>query len=448
MNGASVPVPARVTRRSAIGGTVAGVSAGAVFTAACGAGQAGPAAKEVAPATITDLSPNNQQRLQRHRQAFDAFTAEHPNVKVEINPLPEGQTWDTAMVVRHQAGDPADVMEFVTYWHHLLPLGVPVDLAPLMKRAKIETSRFLPEPVANFTVADKLYAMPVSLSVDGFGYNVDLLERAGLAPPPANPEDKSWTMEKFFEYTQKLTKQGDQWGFGGRHSGGGGFYHEATFFGMGVWDEKTRKLTIDTPEFRKGLEFWRDLDLRYHFQPTTQEARQLISGDVFLSGKIGIQNEYVGSTPSFRWGLASLPYSGPGKNVAGRIGLHSLAMGRGKQQDAAWTLLDWYAQTANGGWYAWAQGQAVSPLVDEKASERPLKEWREVYNVDPKALLLQAKYSKRARWGISTLANSDQMDKDIQAAFTKFRAGQISTDELVREATRLASAALAATPAK
>jgi hypothetical protein len=40
------------------------------------------------------------------------------------------------------------------------------------------------------------------------------------------------------------------------------------------------------------------------------------------------------------------------------------------------------------------------------------------------------------------------MDKDIQAAFTKFRAGQISTDELVREATRLASAALAATPAK
>src|SRR5687767_912418 len=113
-----------VTRRSAM---VAGVAAGgAALAAACGATEPeGGTARSAAPVTLAYMAAGNTERMRRLATAYDQFTSEHPNVKVEINSLPEGQTWDVAMLVRHQAGDAVDTVEMVTYWHHLHPAGVP-----------------------------------------------------------------------------------------------------------------------------------------------------------------------------------------------------------------------------------------------------------------------------------------------------------------------------------
>ena len=414
--------------------------------AACGSPAAdGPSAATAAPVTLSFLgSSSAADRVQRTREVLDAFTAERPNIKVEIGAVPEGQNNQTAILVRAQSGDPLDVFEWPTYWHGFHTAGATTDLSARFKRDKIDPARFVPDHVANNTVDGKLHGVPISVSCDAWAYNLELLQQSGLAAPPANPDDKSWTMERFFEYAQKLTKPGQQWGFGGTHSGGGVFYHDGTFFGAGPWDEKARKMTVDTPAFRRGLEFWRDLETRYAYQPNAEERRSLVAPNqnLFLSGKIGFQGIFVGFKPDFRWGLATLPYCGQGRNVSGRLGLHSLFLGAGKQQDAAWTLASWFTQPQPGGRIVWALGHAVSPQLDEKASTYPQQVWRDQYGVDAKALLLQSRHSRRARWGLSTIRGWDDVHPQIEALNTRFRAGDLPTNDFVAEVTRLATRVL------
>jgi ABC-type glycerol-3-phosphate transport system substrate-binding protein len=444
----------RRTRRGALQrGALAGASAlaTAAVTAACGGQNAGrsdaqPAASQQ-PVTLSFLaSSTGAEKVQRLNDTFALFTKQHPSITVQVGLTPSGQTEQSAILVRAQSGDPADAVEWPTYWHGFLTAGAVIDLTDRYKREKLDTGKFLPEHVANITVDGKLYGVPISVSADGWAYNLDLLQEAGLQPPPANPDDRAWTMERFFEYAQKLTRAGERWGFGGTHSGGGTFYHDATFFGMGPWDEKTRTMTVDMPLFRKGLEFWRDLATQYRYQPSPDESKQITppGQNVFLSGKIALQDIFTGLTPSFKWGLATLPNSGSGRNVAGRLGLHSVYLGPGRKVDAAWTLAAWFAQPEPGGRAVWSLGHAVSPQVDAKASDFPQQVWRDSYRVDPKALLLQSRYSKRARWGLSTLKGWDDVDTQIQALYTRFRAGEISTSDFAGQAQRLGTQAIAA----
>jgi hypothetical protein len=73
------------------------------------------------------------------------------------------------------------------------------------------------------------------------------------------------------------------------------------------------------------------------------------------------------------------------------------------------------------------------------AAEHPQQVWRDSYRVDPKALLLQSRSSKRARWGLSTLTGWDDVDTQIQALYTRFRAGEIVSPATPR-CTTIASA--------
>jgi ABC-type glycerol-3-phosphate transport system substrate-binding protein len=433
------------TRRRLLALSLAATST-AALTAACGnqATESAPTAA-LPPARISYLLRGKGDRPQRFKELVALFNQEFPTIEVELA-TPATSNADTSILVRHQAGDPVDAYDFGQAWFVFQEAGAAIDLTDRFKRDKIDTAKFIPEPIHNNTVDGKLYGLPVSVGSDAWGYNLDMLERAGLKPPPADPTDKSWTVEKFLEYATKLTRPGEQWGFGGDNNGGETFYHDATFWGAGPWDEKTRKMTVNTPTFRQGLEFWRDLANKYAAQPTTTEMRQLTGTheELLKSGRIGFQTISNGIKPDFRWGLASLPYSGPGSNVSGRLGLSSIYMGPGKQLDATWRFVSWFSRPDPGSRFVWMLGQAVSPLLDDKASDLPMKAWRESYGADPKALLLQARHSKIARWGLSRIRNWDAADKDIQASYARFRAGEISTDQLVQDATRIGTAAIAA----
>jgi ABC-type glycerol-3-phosphate transport system substrate-binding protein len=436
------------TRRTLLA-SAAGAGFGIVL-AACGGAESGRAPEATVAsrpsATLSYLTPGGADVEMRLRQTFDRLTKEKPHLRVDIVPVPQGQSWLQALIVRSQGGTPIDAFEGYTYWHDLQPAGAAVDLTDRFKRDKVDTAKFVPDPIDNATINGKLYGMPISLSTDALGYNLDLLQQAGVAPPPANMDDKSWTTERFLEMAQKLTKAGQQWGFGGTYNGGGALYHDGTFFGAGPWDAKTRKLTFDTAGFRRGLEFWRDLDLKYHVQPTAAEMAQLVAPgkEVFATGKVALQCIYIGFKPDFKWGLATLPYSGTGPNISGRVGLHTMFMGPGKVQDAAWEMVSWFGQPEPGGLYVWSLGHAASPQLDPKASEYPQKVWRDSYGVDPKPFVLQSRSAKRARWGLAAIAGWGNADTEIMALYRRFRAGEVSTDEFVRESDRIGGAVIAA----
>ena len=64
-----------------------------------------------------------------------------------------------------------------------------------------------------------MWGIPVSVSVDMLAVNVEHLRQAGLALPPVDPADRSWTAEKFLAYCQKLTGGDQQYAFAGTPSG-------------------------------------------------------------------------------------------------------------------------------------------------------------------------------------------------------------------------------------
>jgi multiple sugar transport system substrate-binding protein len=434
----------RVTRRSVLGAAPAG--AAALTLAACGQGGPGvPAATGQAVKVIyMSLGAPGSDRARQEAELFQAFNQERRNIEVEVEAT-GASGWGglkEKFIIRHTGGDPADlVMNNWGTWTDMAEGGMLTELTPFFKRDKISYDLFIPTAIESHSVDGKVWAMPVSMSVDALAYNLDLFDRAGLKYPPVNPEDKTWTMERFLEYAQKLTQGNEQFGFGGTYTGFGTIgVADGTYFGQLAWDDKRKKCLIDTPLFQKGLQFWLDVATRYRVQPDAQERAALMggmTGDIFLTGKIGMQvtlSGYPRDRVSFRWGVATLPYSGQGRNISSRMWATALPMGRTPRAEQAWEVLKWLTRPENGGRFPLVAGHSVSPLV-KGGSDIAQKVRQQESGIDPKAWLLQAQYSPVSASGMLKYAAWPKAVEELTPKWNDFRGQRIGTSEYARTAT-------------
>jgi ABC-type glycerol-3-phosphate transport system substrate-binding protein len=205
-------------------------------------------------------------------------------------------------------------------------------------------------------------------------------------------------MERFLEYAQKLTKGRDQLGVG--NAFGLDFWTAGTYFGQGPWDDAARKALTNTPNYIRGLQFGLDLRDKFRVVPVGDEGARLLGGQrgaVFLSGKIGMQGvgPFLIDKPPFRWGLATLPYSGSGRNISGRQWAHGIFMGAvpAPRQEAVWQVLKWLLKPEHAGRYVVMNGHAVSALA-QGGSEYPQQAYLQRSGADAKAYLLSAQRSR------------------------------------------------------
>ena len=434
------------TRRGVMLGTAATAS---VLVAACGGSQtAAQPAGERQTVTITYMSLGDaaSDRVAQEKALFDTYHREGRGVLIEVEPT-GANGWGglkEKFIIRATGGDPADlVMNNWGTWADMSDGGMLTELTSLMKKDKIGYDLFLPSSIESHSADGKLWGMPVSMSVDALAYNVDLLAAAGLQPPPVNPDDKTWTMERFLEYAQKMTRAAEQFGFGGSYTGFGTVgVADGTFFGQLAWDDKAKKCLMDTPAFQKGLQFWLDVAHRYHVQPDAQETAAIragTTGNIFQTGKIGMQvtlSPFPKEQTPFRWGLATLPYSGAGRNVSSRMWATALHMGRTKRVDQAWNFLSWLTKPENGGRFPLVAGHAVSPLV-KGGSDIAQKRRQEESGVDPKAWLLQAQHSPVSGGGLLKYAAWNQASTELTPRWNDFRANKMSTTDYARAATEV-----------
>jgi multiple sugar transport system substrate-binding protein len=434
----------RVTRRRSLGATGAG---GLAWLAACGREQA--AAKPAAsgtPVKVTYMGPSaaGAERFQLETDLFQSFNQQRRDVQVEVASGPGGSWGDLRekFIVRHAGGDPVDLVQNAWgTWTDMAEGGTLTELTPLFKRDKVGFELFIPVTVEAYTVDGKTWGMPISVSADALAYNMDLFDKAGLKYPPVNPDDKTWTMDKFLEYAQKLTRGSEQFGFGGSSSGfGTAGVSDGTYFGQLAWDDKRKKCLMDTPLFQQGMQYWLDIATKHRVQPDAQEAAALRGslGNIFLSGKIGMQvilTIFPKEQATFRWGLATLPFSGPGRNSSARMWGSGLHVGRSPRADSAWEVLKWLTKTENGGRFPLTAGHAVSPLV-KGGSDLAQKLRQEQSGVDPKAWLVQAQYSPLSASGMLKYANWPKAAEELDPKYSKeFKAQKIGVTEYARAAT-------------
>lgn len=417
---------------------------------ACGGVPAGeqPAAKIAAPVTLLMLTDHSGADLEAQKALFSRFTQEQPNVSFELSPNGPGQAARDRVKVMAQGGTPPDFWETTrAAFGDMLLLGVIAPISDYLRRDKIPFEKmFLPDHVDHITVDGKIYGWPIVISADALAYNKELFDARGLPYPPVNTEDKTWTMEKFLDLAQKLTRNdGQVFGFGGARSGFDRLT-DGTNWGQPPWDGQSKSM-FDSALWQQAEQFWVDCIYKWHVQPTPEERPQLAppSGPFFFNAKTAM--DIVFGTPpanvGFKWGLATVPYSGKGKNISGRLGLHSLHMAQGgTHKDAVWQVFRWFRSKEHAGVFPMTWGSPVSPLLDG-GSDVAQAEYQRRNGVDPKAFQLTSLSAKRSGWGLQSMVKFQDYDPQIVKLYGDMFAQRISVGEYGKQATPIVNQMIA-----
>ena len=433
------------SRRMLLSGVV--MLPGAVALASCG--QSGPAASPVAPGAppkgkvLVMSYQTTSPRLDWQTAMYEDLNKEFKPKGLEVEFVNPGQLVIEKVTALHVAGTPADMFEWPRLWRELE--GVIGDVTTYVKRDKIDEKQWIPESINVMKdPAGKIWGLPVTISADAIAYNLDLFESSGVKPPPQDPDDKAWTTDSFLDLAKKLTKGTQQFGFGGSYTCGVDWMNASTYFGFGPVDLQAKKVTVNQSGYQRGLQYWVDMLHRHRVQPTTDELNALRSTpnqNAFLTGKIGMtQICNLAEKPTFRWGIAALPYTphaGQPRNVSSRISVHALFMdSESKNKDGVWEVLKYWMRPETNQRYVLSNGHVVSPLVKTQ-SERSLKDFQDRMGADPKAFFLQAQRSKVDAWGYYLLRNWAKARTEIDPLFTEAKANKMAIPEFAQKAQEI-----------
>jgi multiple sugar transport system substrate-binding protein len=146
-------------------------------------------------------------------------------------------------------------------------------------------------------------------------YNKTLFQQAGLPEP-----SPAWTWEDFLQTAQALTRdtdndgRTDQFGLGTEVS----LFRVAPF----IWQNggelanapvSPTQLMLDTPEATEAIQWFVDLQVKYHVTPNAEEEAAEDSESRFMNGTVGMYFNSRRTTPTFReitafeWDVAPLP---------------------------------------------------------------------------------------------------------------------------------------------
>jgi multiple sugar transport system substrate-binding protein len=200
------------------------LAAGGVLSAACGAGggsgqQAAPAPGAVPGGTLHAVV-NNPALIDRWTPGAEAFTREHPQLKIEFTPV-SGGGWGgyfEKVAVLVASGTPPDIIRIATegvqFFHHK---GMLLPLDPLIKRdANAEPMRGYLKDVHEDMLKSQQYngqqaTLPQGMNIPVIHYNTALFEKAGIPRPP-----DTWTIDDFERIARQFARPGDNppvWGF-------------------------------------------------------------------------------------------------------------------------------------------------------------------------------------------------------------------------------------------
>lgn len=383
------------------------------------------------------MSPDDTGRHDAETPIFADFAKANPGISVEI--VSGGASWDTVQTkLKTSIAGNVPINVFQNGWGSWGDFEAALmELTSLFARDKMDPYKLLTRPaVDTFLDQGKLWGFGlVGVSQDGLAFNQDLFDAAGLPHPPVDPTDQSWTMERFLESAQKLTKADQlQFGFGGSLAGfDTGGMTRGTFFGQGPWDDTVQQAQMDKPGMLQGLQYWKDIRDKYKVQPTSDQAKSIgAKGDIFTSGKIGMQVVY-GYIPkqTFNWGLVALPHDGS-DNISGRGYSMPLMATKTAAAEQTWTLLKWTLGSANAARFPETAHYAISPVLG--ASDQAKQAFKDKVGVDPTAYELMAQHSHVSAWGMLKYKGFSKVSDWLTNAFKPFDTGTQSTSDYAKGA--------------
>lgn len=255
----------------------------ALFAVVLGWGTAWQAVPAVAEPLTLRVTYGTLGYHDTYRAIADRFTAEHPDIRVELRgaenyePLVQQTMRDAAV------GQLPDVSHQGMNWIRLfVDRGFAVPLDKFIADEGGLDGLGYPASVGDMCgIAGKTYCVPFAISAPVFFYNLDLVRRAG-----GNPADLPDTWPEILDLAKRIDALGD--GVMGVYydvNASGALAFQALLFGEGgrMMDASEEQIAFDGHEGRAALETLRHLGRAGQVDMTREQARQ-----AFMAGVLGM----------------------------------------------------------------------------------------------------------------------------------------------------------------
>jgi multiple sugar transport system substrate-binding protein len=302
----------------------------------------------------------------------DAYTAKHPNVKIQIESVPD--QYGTKLLTQIAGGDAPDIYQIGDGdIRTFMEKGALEDLNTYADgKNGIKTDDYYQNVLDVGRIDGKLYTMPKDYSTLAVFYNKSLFDKAGVPYPK-----KGWTWDDFYAISKKLTKKENgkivQWGakLGGAeqrfllpilYSYGGSFISD---------DGKKFEGYLNSDGSKEALKLYHDMYFKDKITPSNADSEAFKGVDLFGAQKVAMNVmgrwpviDYQ-ANPDLKFGTVELP-QGPKKDVntifyAG-YGLYS----KSKNKDAAWDYLKYLTGPDGEKVFADHAFTAVKSVAEEK----------------------------------------------------------------------------------
>lgn len=191
------------TRRAWMVGAPTRAAFGLLALAACSQEQSAAGRLSAAPVTLRVSSAANEMG-EMAAVRYAAFTAQHPNVKVQFEDTPDYSAKLIVLAAAESLGDLAMIYLSSGAYHYLAPNGVLADHTSLATRDKYDLKQFYPLAIEAVRLDKKLYGLPFKAQNANVAlfWNVEAFEARGLKQP--SPD---WTYTDLADAAGKLTRR-------------------------------------------------------------------------------------------------------------------------------------------------------------------------------------------------------------------------------------------------
>lgn len=270
--------------------------------------------------TIQFASWGSKSEVEIIKPILAEFERENPDIKVEFEHIPQNYFQKIHLLF---ASNLAPDVIFINNLY--LPIYANAGVLEEVKREKEKGesnhSPFYEKSLKALSYNNKLYAIPRDVSNLVIYYNKDLFKKYGVPAP-----SQYWSFDDLLILAQKLTKdinndgKTDIWGIS--------FEEDLLFYlpylmseGGGVLSDDLKNSIINTPESKKGLQFYTDLRNKYHVAPTESQSASETMAQMFLQGKLAMQLSGRWLVPKYRtdakfdWNVVNFPSGDKGSVV-------------------------------------------------------------------------------------------------------------------------------------
>jgi multiple sugar transport system substrate-binding protein len=327
-------------------------------------------------------------------QLVKDFEAEHPEIKVKVEPI----AWDVAhdKLITAVAGNKTpDVSQMGTTW-----MGEFVKTGALEEVPDdVDLDAFFEGARNTAIVDDTAYGVPWYVETRLLYWRTDLAKKAGIDEPPGDWDELKADAEA-------MKKAGGKWGIGIQPGSVGAWQTFLPFFWQAGGEilNEAGEFQLDSPEMVEALEYYKSFIDDGLAEGSWPEGFDItpafVSGThpMFFSGPwhMNLIDEAGGAEFEGKWDVAPMPEEDAGTSF---VGGSDLVVFRGSDnKDAAWELVRWLSDPATQAkWYelvsalpsvqsAWDEGELASDerlarfgdQLEDAKSPPPIPKWEEL----------------------------------------------------------------------